>query len=111
MHIEEADAAAAIRVCGSRLRYFHVNENHRGYLDAGSIDFAPIFRALVTAQYNGVITFEAFSSSTCSPAVAGKAAIWRNVFDDGEDVGRRALESLRAGMASAHRAMEQARSV
>jgi D-psicose/D-tagatose/L-ribulose 3-epimerase len=45
MHIEEADAAAAIRACGSRLRYFHVNENHRGYLDAGSIDFAPVFRA------------------------------------------------------------------
>ena len=33
MHIEEADAAAAIRACGSRLRYFHVNENHRGYVD------------------------------------------------------------------------------
>jgi xylose isomerase-like TIM barrel protein len=51
MYIEEADAAAAIRACGSALRHFHVNENHRGYLNAGSIGFAPIFRALVTAQY------------------------------------------------------------
>lgn len=111
MHIEEADAAAAIRACGSRLRYFHVNENHRGYLDAGSIDFAPIFRALVTAQYGGVITFEAFSSSTCSPSVAGKAAVWRSVFEDGEDVARRALDYVKAGMASAQRAMELARAV
>jgi D-psicose/D-tagatose/L-ribulose 3-epimerase len=75
MHIEEADAAAAIRACGSALRYFHVNENHRGYLDTGSIDFAPIFRALVSARYAGAISFEAFSSSTCTPAIAEK--MWR----------------------------------
>jgi D-psicose/D-tagatose/L-ribulose 3-epimerase len=108
MHIEEPDAAAAIRACGPRLRYFHVNENHRGYLDAGSIDFAPVFRALVAAQYDGVIAFEAFSSSTCSPTVAGKAAVWRSVFEDSEDVARRALDYLKAGMASAHRAIEMA---
>jgi D-psicose/D-tagatose/L-ribulose 3-epimerase len=108
MHIEEPDAAAAIRVCGPRLRYFHVNENHRGYLDAGSIDFAPVFRALVAAKYEGVIAFEAFSSSTCSPDVAGKAAVWRSVFEDSEDVARRALDYLKAGMASAHRAIEMA---
>jgi D-psicose/D-tagatose/L-ribulose 3-epimerase len=110
MHIEEADAAAAIRACGSRLRYFHVNENHRGYLDAGSIDFARVFRALVTAEYLSVIAFEAFSSSTCSPDIAGKAAVWRSVFEDGEDVARRALDYLKSGMASAQRAMEQAQS-
>jgi D-psicose/D-tagatose/L-ribulose 3-epimerase len=108
MHIEEADAAAAIRACGPRLRYFHVNENHRGYLDSGSIDFAPVFRALVAAKYEGVIAFEAFSSSTCSRTVAGKAAVWRSVFEDSEDVARRALDYLKAGMASAHRAIEMA---
>ena len=107
MHIEEADAAAAIRACGSALRYFHVNENHRGYLNAGSIDFAPIFRALVTAQYAGPISFEAFSSATCTPAIAGKGAIWRSVFEDGEDVASRALDFLKSGMASAHRAISQ----
>jgi D-psicose/D-tagatose/L-ribulose 3-epimerase len=108
MHIEEPDAAAAIRACGSRLRYFHVNENHRGYLDAGSIDFPPVFRALVATKYEGVIAFEAFSSSTCSPEVAGKAAVWRSVFEDSEDVARRALDYMKAGMASAHRAIEMA---
>jgi D-psicose/D-tagatose/L-ribulose 3-epimerase len=108
MHIEEPDAAAAIRACGSRLRYFHVNENHRGYLDAGSIDFVPVFRALVAAKYEGVIAFEAFSSSTCSPTVAGKAAVWRSVFEDSEDIARQALDYLKAGMASAHRAIEMA---
>ena len=107
MHIEEADAAAAIRVCGSALRYFHVNENHRGYLNTGGIDFAPIFRALVTSRYAGTISFEAFSSSTCTPAIAGKGAIWRSVFEDGEDVARRALNFLKSGMESARRAVTQ----
>jgi D-psicose/D-tagatose/L-ribulose 3-epimerase len=69
------------------------------------------FSGRVTARYDGVIAFEAFSSSTCSPTVAGKAAIWRSVFEDGEDVARRALDYLKAGMASAQRAMELARSV
>jgi D-psicose/D-tagatose/L-ribulose 3-epimerase len=104
MHIEEADAAAAIRACGPRLRYFHVNESHRGYVDTGSIAFSSIFRALAAANYDGTIAFEAFSSSTCTPAVAAKAAIWRNVYDDGRDVAQRALNYLTAGMASAHRA-------
>jgi len=110
MHIEEADAAAAIRACGSRLKYFHVNENHRGYVDTGSIDFAPIFRALVEAKYDGPISFEAFSSSTCTPLVAGKAAIWRSVYDDGEDVARRALAYLKAAMTTARQAIAQAKS-
>ena len=110
MHIEEADAAAAIRTCGSRLQYFHVNENHRGYVGTGSIDFAPMFRALVDARYNGPISFEAFSSSSCSAVVAGKAAIWRSVFEDGEDVARLALDYLKSGMASARRAVAQASS-
>jgi D-psicose/D-tagatose/L-ribulose 3-epimerase len=109
MHIEEADAAAAIRACGPRLRYFHVNENHRGYVGAGSIDFPPIFRALAEAGYDGPIAFEAFSSATCTPSVAGRAAVWRSVFEDGEDVARLALAYLRSGMANARRALAQTR--
>jgi D-psicose/D-tagatose/L-ribulose 3-epimerase len=111
MHIEETDAAVAIRDCGPRLRYFHVNENHRGYVDTGSIDFPPILRALAEAKYTGPISFEAFSSSTCTPAVAGSAAIWRSVFEDGEDVARLALAYLKSGVASAHRAVKAAISV
>jgi len=108
MHIEEADTAAAIHICGPALHYFHVNENHRGYLNTGSIDFAPIFRALATSQYGGAISFEAFSSSTCTPAIAGKGAIWRSVYEDGQDVATRALDFLKAEMASARRAVAQA---
>lgn len=108
MHIEEPDMAIAILSCGSRLAYFHVNENHRGYIDTGSIDFPAVFRALVQAKYEGVISFEAFSSNTANPAVAANAAVWRQVYDDGADVGRQALRYLRAGMASAETALAQA---
>jgi D-psicose/D-tagatose/L-ribulose 3-epimerase len=107
MHIEEADVAAAIRACGPLLRYFHVNENHRGYVGTGSIDFPAYFRSLVAAGYTGPISFEAFSASGCTPVVAAKAAVWRDVFTDGEDVARGALAYLRAGMASARHAMTQ----
>ena len=110
MHIEEADSAAAIRTCGARLKYFHVNENHRGYIGTGSIDFPAIFRALVDAQYAGPISFEAFSSSCCTSVIAGKAAVWRSVFEDGEDVAKLALDYLKTGMANARHAMVQARS-
>ena len=108
MHIEEPDAAAAIRACGPRLRYFHVNENHRGYVGTGSIAFDPVFRALADVGYTGPVSFEAFSSTTCTPVVAGKAAVWRSVFHDGQDVARLALDFLKTGMASARRAMAQA---
>ncbi len=32
MNIEEANVVAAIELCRERIGYFHVNENHRGYL-------------------------------------------------------------------------------
>ena len=35
-----------------------------------------------TARSSGVISFEAFSSVTCTSSVAGKAAIWRKVYEE-----------------------------
>jgi D-psicose/D-tagatose/L-ribulose 3-epimerase len=108
MHIEEPDAAAAIVSCGERLGYFHINESHRGYLGTGSIGFQTLFRALVQTNYRGVISFEAFSSVTCTSSVAGKAAIWRKVYEDGEDVARRGLSFMRAAHISAEQALSLA---
>jgi D-psicose/D-tagatose/L-ribulose 3-epimerase len=103
MHIEEPDPATAIVSCGPRLGYFHINESHRGYLGTGGIGFQSLFRALVQANYQGVISFEAFSSATCNSSVAGKAAIWRKVYEDAEDVARRALSFMRSAQDSAEK--------
>jgi D-psicose/D-tagatose/L-ribulose 3-epimerase len=108
MHIEEPDAALAISLCGPRLAYVHINENHRGYLGTGSIDFRRIFLALAQAGYEGTIAFEAFSGATASPSTAGKAAIWRSVYEDADDVGRRALAFMQQGMELAERTVRLA---
>ena len=42
----KADPAAAIRLAGDRLGYFHIGESNRGYLGDGVIDFAA-YKALL----------------------------------------------------------------
>ena len=61
MNIEEANPAAAIRLAGDRIGYFHIGESNRGYLGDGVIDFDPIFDALLDIGYASDITFESFS--------------------------------------------------
>lgn len=102
MNIEESDTAAAIEATGSNLGYFHIGESHRGYLGSGSIDFRSMFRALVRSGYTGPITFESFSSEVVGPQIAGILAVWRNTWDDGEDLSRHALEFIKAELKSAY---------
>ncbi|MCY4238742.1 MAG: sugar phosphate isomerase/epimerase [Rhodospirillaceae bacterium] len=104
MHIEEAGQAEAIRQAGDHLGYFHIGESHRGYLGTGSVDFESAFRTLVSIGYDGPITFESFSSVVTGQPLTGILAIWRNLWDEGEDLARHALEYTRAGMESAHEA-------
>jgi D-psicose/D-tagatose/L-ribulose 3-epimerase len=82
MNIEEASPAAAIRLAGDRLGYFHVGESNRGYLGDGVIDFAPIFDALLDIGYEGDVTFESFSGAVVDDALTVAAAIWRDTWTD-----------------------------
>ena len=43
MNIEEASYNESISDCGDKLGYFHIGENHRGYLGTGHINFFEIF--------------------------------------------------------------------
>ncbi|MDA8049527.1 MAG: sugar phosphate isomerase/epimerase [Rhodospirillales bacterium] len=60
MNMEEDDLPAAIRAVGSALVHFQANENHRGFLGTGHIDWAAIARALAAIGYAGPITLEPF---------------------------------------------------
>lgn len=100
MNIEEADAARAIVETGDRLGYFHLGESHRGYLGSGSIDFGPIFRALAQIDYAGPLVFESFSSEVVDPTLSNLLGVWRNLWSDGEDLVRHALDFTRAQMRS-----------
>ncbi len=102
MHIEESGLGNAIRGCADHLGYFHIGESHRGYLGSGNIDFQDIFSALAEIAYSGPITFESFSSAVVAPQLSNILGIWRNLWEDSEDLARHAKtymeEQIKAGI-------------
>jgi D-psicose/D-tagatose/L-ribulose 3-epimerase len=60
MNMEEDDLPQAIRHAGERLIHFQANENHRGFLGTGHLDWPAICRALAETGYAGSITLEPF---------------------------------------------------
>ena len=103
MNIEEANTADAIRQAGDRLGYFHVGDSHRGYAGTGQIDFAPIFSALIDIDYQGMITFESFSSEVLDEGLSNDIAIWRNTWSDSEPLARHAYDFMIEHLNSAER--------
>jgi D-psicose/D-tagatose/L-ribulose 3-epimerase len=90
MNIEEDDFVRPVREVGDRLGYVHIGENHRGYLGSGHLDFTSFFHALHDIGYTGPITFESFSSAVVAAGLSNDLAIWRNLWNDGEDLARHA---------------------
>jgi D-psicose/D-tagatose/L-ribulose 3-epimerase len=88
---------------GDRLGYVHIGENHRGYLGSGHLDLTGFFHALADVGYAGPITFESFSSAVLSATLTRDLAIWRNLWDDGEDLARHAREHMAGLLAAARR--------
>jgi D-psicose/D-tagatose/L-ribulose 3-epimerase len=82
MNIEEASPAAAIRLAGDKVGYFHIGESNRGYLGDGVIDFDLIFDALLDIDYKRDITFESFSSAIVDEALSLACAIWRDTWTE-----------------------------
>lgn len=60
MAMEEASIAEAIQLAGNRIGHFQANENHRGFLGTGSIDWVSVCRALREVNYEGPISLEPF---------------------------------------------------
>lgn len=101
MNIEEFSMESAVRTCGDKLGYVHIGESHRGYLGTGSVDFLGLFRALEDVGYTGPITFESFSSAVVSKDLSNALCVWRNLWDDGDDLAAHAREYIRSHMISA----------
>lgn len=100
MNIEERsfrDAIVATAAAG-KLAYFHVGESHRGQLGTGSVPWTETFASLAEAEYDGVITFESFSSKVVHPTLSSDLAIWRNTWEDSFDLAVGAREFLRGGL-------------
>lgn len=98
MNIEESDMYRPVALCGDRLGYVHVGESHRGYLGSGTVDFPGFFRALDTISYDGPIVFETFSTAIVNEDLSRMLAVWRDLWDDSDDLARHALDFVRTGL-------------
>ena len=103
MNIEEGAPDALIERLGDRLGYVHVNESHRGYMGTGTIDFDALFSALAQHDYQGIITFEAFSAGIGDPALNAELAVWRELWNDPTDLALHARKFMIQGIERANR--------
>jgi D-psicose/D-tagatose/L-ribulose 3-epimerase len=103
MNIEEHSFTEAVRAAASagRLGYVHVGESHRGALGTGSIPWPEFFGALTEVGYDGIVTFESFSSEVVHRTLSNDLAIWRNLWTDNAALARDALAFTTAGLTRA----------
>ncbi|CAN5227825.1 sugar phosphate isomerase/epimerase [soil metagenome] len=75
MNMEDWSMPDAIRRAGRRLVHFQANENNRGFLGSGHVDWPEIAKALHAIGYRGPITLEPFRRNDERPGVP--LAQWR----------------------------------
>jgi D-psicose/D-tagatose/L-ribulose 3-epimerase len=103
MNIEEANPAAALRLAGDKLGYFHIGESNRGYLGDGVINFDLMFDALLDIGYARDITFESFSTAIVDQSLSVVCAIWRDTWTDNVPLAEHAKVFIETKMAEAAR--------
>lgn len=95
MNIEESDLFSPVLDVDSRLGYVHIGESHRGYLGSGTVDFGSFFRGLARVSYDGPVVFESFSSAVVNQDLSRMLGIWRNLWDDSDDLAAHANRFIR----------------
>ena len=103
MNIEEANPAAAIRLVGDKLGYFHIGESNRGYLGNGVINFDLIFDALLDIDYQRDVVFESFSTKVVDESLSVACAIWRDTWVDNMPLAQHAKQFIENKYAEAQR--------
>ncbi len=100
MNIEESDMFSPVLACRTRLGYVHIGESHRGYLGSGTVDFDGFFRALALVGYDGPVVFESFSSTIVHEDLSRMLGIWRNLWNDPDDLAMHANSFIRSQLQS-----------
>ena len=103
MNIEEANPAAAIRLAGDRLGYFHIGESNRGFLGDGVIDWDRIFDALIDIDYSRDIVFESFSTAVVDEGLSLACGVWRDTWTDNDPLAAHARQFIELKWAEAQR--------
>ena len=101
MNMEENDLPEAIRAAAPHLMHFQANENHRGFLGTGHIDWPPICRALHAVGYAGAVTLEPFRRLHHELSVP--LAQWKPPAGDEDEDLRHSGAFLRAALHAASR--------
>lgn len=91
MNIEDDGMEKSVLAAQERLGYVHIGESHRGYLGTGNVDFDKFFAALKKINYRGPMTFESFSSEVVDANLSNTLCVWRNLWDDSDDLAKKAL--------------------
>jgi D-psicose/D-tagatose/L-ribulose 3-epimerase len=77
MNIEEASVPQGILDAGPRLGYVQIAESHRGLIGSGHVPWTEVMDALRAVEYDGWLTFEAFTPDHAS--IAAKSNTWRHL--------------------------------
>jgi D-psicose/D-tagatose/L-ribulose 3-epimerase len=101
MNMEDPSIPDAIHRAGSRMFHFQANENHRGFVGSGHIDWPAVARALVAIGYAGPITLEPFRRDDERPGVP--LAQWRAPQKDEDAALQASVAYLRAALGFAGR--------
>lgn len=99
MNMEDRSLPDAIRAAGHRIVHFQANENHRGFLGTGHLDWPPIVRALADIGYKGPISLEPFRRN--DQRLALPIAHWRTPAEDESVKLKSGLALIRAALAVA----------
>jgi D-psicose/D-tagatose/L-ribulose 3-epimerase len=98
-NIEEKDPVGAIKTIKKHMIHVHISENDRGTPGKGHVPWAPTYKALRAAKYNGWLTIEAFGRAM--PALAAATRVWRDFFPNREEVYKFGYRSMKQGWAKA----------
>jgi D-psicose/D-tagatose/L-ribulose 3-epimerase len=99
MNIEEKSVGDAIRLAGDRLFHVHSCENDRGTPGTGHVPWPEVFGALHDIGYDGQLVTESFTPAV--QEIAKAVSMWRPLDATGDDMARKALEFVRAGVRAA----------
>jgi len=101
MNVEDFSIPDSIRRAARHLVHFQANENNRGFVGAGHIDWPEVARALVAVGYDGPITLEPFRRDDERPGVP--LAQWRAPQRSEDTELKASVDYLRAALVFAGR--------
>jgi D-psicose/D-tagatose/L-ribulose 3-epimerase len=98
-HIEEKDSPAALEAVRDKLVHVHLSENDRGTPGTGQVRWDETFTTLKKIKYDRWVVIEAFGRAL--PDLAAATRVWRDLFNQPEDVYHDGLAFIRNGLGQA----------